>query len=143
MKKDVNVGDVFGAYTVINQEKEPTIRGGKRFNCKCSICGRNRIISESYLRALAKYNKCICGQEKKYSDIRRDYNYIQRNYGNINLCGYCTDIFKCSKYKQNAIDKRYMYKYRIDKVTYGHRKRNLIIVLDCGRFKFDWGKNNV
>lgn len=142
MKKiNVNVGDVFGTYTVIKQEKDLTIRGGRRFSCKCSICGRVRIFSENYLvKMVAKFNKCICGKEKKYAGMQRDYNFVQKNLGKANLCGYCVDLLKCDKYTRHAINPNYMKKWRIEKITSGRRKKNIILVLECDRFKFDWGK---
>ena len=136
----IQKGDKYGVYEVIDVDTKYTARGGRRYKCKCGVCGMTRKYSEHFLKKVAdKICKCLCEKETRILNIQRDYNYVQKNYGRINLCGFCTHIFRCAKYKQNAIDKRYMINYRVDKISSTKNGRKLILVYDCKLFNFDWG----
>ena len=138
--KIIQKGDIYGVYEVIDVDTKYTVRGGRRYKCVCGVCGKTRKYSECFLRRVAnKICRCLCEKETRVVNIQRDYNYVTKNYGRINLCGFCTNIFKCAKYKQNAIDKRYMINCRVDKISSATRNRNLILVYDCKKFNFDWG----
>lgn len=138
----IKIGDMYGVYKVKSKSNKYTNRGSRCFDCKCSICGEIRIFSESYLSKLKIINQCICDKEQKKLELKREFDYIQKHYGNINLCGSCKYLFSCVNNRYNAIDKRFMKKYYIDTVTDYKRKRNMIIVLECDKFAFDWGEKN-
>lgn len=140
--KLVKIGDKYGAYVITNKASKYTNRGSKCYECECSICGGRRIFSESYLMKLKGKKECICEEEERKLDIKREFDYLQKNYGKVNLCGSCKYLFTCVKHIYNAIDKRYMKKYYIDVVKDYNRKRNVIIMLECDRFEFDWGEKD-
>lgn len=137
--KIIKVGDVYGVYKVKNKSNKYTTRGSRCYECICTLCGRERTFSESYLKKLAQYKQCICDKQQQIHELEREYSYMKKNYGNINICCYCKYMFKCPKFMFNAIDKRYMKKYYIERITARGKKRNIIMVLECDRFEFDWG----
>ena len=139
--KLIRIGEEYGVYKVQDKASKYTSRGSRCYECICSICGGKRIFSESYLLKLRGTKECICEREEGRLEIKREYDYVKRNYGKVNLCASCKYMFNCVRHRYNAIDKRYMKSYYIDKVKDYNRMRNIIIVLECEKFEFDWGKN--
>lgn len=136
----VKLGCQYGVYKVKNISNKRTSKGTRCFDCVCSVCGGNRTFSESYLLNSKNIMECICDKEQRKLDIKREFDYLQKNYGNVNLCGSCKYLFSCVNNRYNAIDKRIMKKYYIEKVKDYKNRRNMIIVLECEKFEFDWGE---
>ena len=137
--KIVQKGDKYGVYEVIDVDTKYTVRGGRRYKCKCGVCGKTRKYSEHFLKKVAsRICKCLCEKETHVLSILRDFNHVQNNYGNINLCVFCTNMFKCAKYKYNAIDRRYMIKVSVEKIS-SAKNRRIILVYDCKKFNFNGG----
>lgn len=139
--KLIKIGETYGVYKVKCKSNKYTNKGSIRYDCVCTVCGSIRTFSESYLLHSNNIKECICEKEQRKLDIKREFDYIQRNYGRVNLCGSCKYMFSCVRNRYNAIDKRYMKEYYIDKVKDYNKIRNIIIVLDCDKFTFDWGEN--
>lgn len=140
----ISEGQVFGAYKVLKVATQRTSRGNKCYECECLICGDKRIFSGSYLFTLrSRAVECMCGKEASRLEVMNAFENIRKNYGKIPLCAYCTKMFKCVRFKLNAVNPKYMKEWHIERVReHGGRIRNLIIVTDCERFTFDYGREN-
>ena len=138
----VRIGDICGVYKVKAKSNKYTNKGSRCYDCECTVCGEKRTFSESYLIKLRSTHECICDREQKNMELKREFDFIKKHYGEVNLCGSCKYLFSCVRNKYNAIDKRFMKNYYIDTVTDYKKKRNIIIVLECDKFTFDWGEKD-
>lgn len=137
--KLIRIDEMYGVYKILNKSSKYTSRGTRCYDCICTICGNQRTFSESYLKKLAKINECICDKEQRNLDIKKEFDYITKNYGKVNLCGSCKYMFRCAKYRYNAVNTQYMKKYSIETVKDYKKRRKLILVFECDKFEFDWG----
>lgn len=141
--KLISIGEIYGVYKIKRVSNKQNSRHMPMFDCQCLECGRTIPLSWSALLKNSKTRECICEIVENSREIRNDYKYMKRHWGEVCLCGYCKHMFSCVRHKFNAIDKRFMKKYSIEVVADRMRRRNVILVYDCTKFEFDWGNKCV
>lgn len=137
--RKIEIGEKIGVYKVLEKEGV-TFKGTPKYKCLCLICGGNRVFSSSYLLNSKAIKKCICRRETAIREISREFSNIKKNYGKINLCGSCKHLFNCIVNRYNAIDPKFILKYKVESVPDRVHRRNIILVYDCTKFEFDWGE---
>lgn len=75
MKIQINIGDIFGKYKVVEEYRDPSYR--LAYKCKCQECGTIKIMNSHALTKTDKCNKC------KECDYRS--NFLHKTFGHLTV----------------------------------------------------------